>query len=88
MAAPWSSSRIRASGSNRYPFDQENYKSRNVIERSIGRSKDFRATATRYDKTVRNFLAGIYFAAVVIWWISWVQIPKTSPSSSCSRRPA
>ena len=54
---------------NRYPFDQEKYKSRNVIERTIGRIKDFRAIATRYDKTARNFLAGICLAAAVIWWI-------------------
>jgi transposase len=55
---------------NRYPFDQDKYKSRNVIERTIGRIKDFRAIATRYDKTARNFLAGICLAAVVIWWIN------------------
>ena len=54
----------------RYPFDQEKYKARNVIERTIGRIKDFRAIATRYDKTARNFLAGICLAAAVIWWIN------------------
>ena len=55
---------------NRYPFDAEKYRTRNVIERSIGRIKDFRAIATRYDKTARNFLAGICLAAVIIWWIN------------------
>jgi transposase len=55
---------------NRYPFDAEKYKTRNIIERSIGRIKDFRAIATRYDKTARNFLAGICLAAAVIWWIN------------------
>jgi hypothetical protein len=39
----------------------------------MGRIKDFRAIATRYDKTARDFLAGICLAAVLIWWISWVQ---------------
>ena len=29
--------------------------------------KQFRAVATRYDKTGRNFLAAIYLAAAIIW---------------------
>lgn|SRR5512135_756210 len=53
-----------------YPFDENRYKARNVIERSMGRIKDFRAIATRYDKTARNFLAGVCLAAVLIWWIN------------------
>ncbi len=55
---------------NRYPFDDGKYKSHNVIERSIGRIKDFRAIATRYDKTARNFLAGVCLVAAVIWWLN------------------
>jgi transposase len=55
---------------NPYPFDAAKYKTRNVIERSIGRIKDLRAIATRYDKTARNFLAGICLASVIIWWIN------------------
>jgi transposase len=55
---------------NQHPFDENRYKTRNVIERSIGRIKDFRAIATRYDKTARNFLAGVCLAAAVIWWIN------------------
>jgi transposase len=55
---------------NRYPFDAEKYKTRNVIERCIGRIKDFRAIATRYDKTARNFLAGVCLVAAIIWWIN------------------
>ena len=55
---------------NRYPFDDDKYKSRNVIERTIGRMKDFRAIATRYDKTARNFLAGVCLVAAIIWWLN------------------
>jgi transposase len=55
---------------NRYPFDAQRYKARNVIERSIGRIKDFRTIATRYDNTARNFLAGVCLAAALIWWIN------------------
>ena len=40
----------KANRVNLYPFDAEKYKTRNVVERSIGRIKDFRAIATRYDK--------------------------------------
>ena len=60
----------KANRVRRYPFDPEKYKLRNVIERSFGRIKDFRAIATRYDKTARNFLAGICLAAAVIWWVN------------------
>ena len=50
-------------------FDAATYRQRNLIERAFCRLKDWRAIATRYDKTARNFLAGICLAAVLIWWI-------------------
>ncbi|MDD3276838.1 MAG: IS5/IS1182 family transposase, partial [Kiritimatiellales bacterium] len=31
------------------------------------RLKQFRAIATRYDKTARNFLAAIHLVSAVIW---------------------
>ena len=49
--------------------DPVRYKSRNVIERSFNRLKDWRGIATRYDKTARNFLSGICLAAAVTYWI-------------------
>ena len=51
------------------PFDVIAYRQRNLIERAFCRLKDWRAIATRYDKTARNFLAGICLAAAIIWWI-------------------
>jgi len=33
------------------------------------RLKDYRRIATRYDKLATNFLAAIYLAAAVIWWL-------------------
>jgi transposase len=36
----------------------------------FARLKDFRRIATRYDKLARNFLAGAFIAAVVIWWLN------------------
>lgn len=49
------------------PFDKEMYKARHLIENFYCRLKQFRAIATRYDKTARNFLAAIHLAAAVIW---------------------
>jgi transposase len=51
---PNKSNRVR-----RFPFNGQLYRLRNVIERTFCRLKDFRAIATRYDKTARNFLAGL-----------------------------
>ena len=51
------------------PFDAVAYRQRNLIERAFCRLKDWRAIATRYDKTARNFLAGGSLAATLIWWI-------------------
>jgi transposase len=48
-------------------FDQELYKARHLIENFFCKLKQFRAIATRYDKTARNFLAAIYLAAATIW---------------------
>ncbi len=49
------------------PFDREVYNWRHLIENFFCKLKQFRAIATRYDKTARNFLAAIHLAAAVIW---------------------
>ncbi|MEO0520981.1 MAG: transposase, partial [Cyanobacteria bacterium P01_A01_bin.116] len=38
-----------------------------LIENFFAKLKQYRAIATRYDKTDRNFLSAIYLAASVIW---------------------
>ena len=43
------------------------YCERNLVERFFNKLKHFRAIATRYDKTSRNFLAAIHLTATVIW---------------------
>jgi transposase len=48
-------------------YDRELFKARHLIENFFARLKQFRAIATRYDKTKRNFLAAIHLAAAVIW---------------------
>ncbi len=48
-------------------FDRHLYKGRHLIENFFAKLKQFRAIATRYDKTARNFLAGVHLAATAIW---------------------
>ena len=48
-------------------YDRDLYKTRHLIENFFAKLKQFRAIATRYDKTARNFLAGIHLAATTIW---------------------
>ena len=48
-------------------YDKELYKTRPLIENFFCKLKQYRAIATRYDKTARNFLAAVYLAASVIW---------------------
>jgi len=48
-------------------FDRELYKVRHLIENFFAKLKQFRAIATRYDKTARAFLSGIHLAATAIW---------------------
>ena len=50
-------------------YDKELYKARHLIENCFCKLKQFRAIATRYDKTARNFLAAIHLASAVIWLI-------------------
>ena len=48
-------------------YDKEMYKARHLIENFFCKLKQYRAIATRYDKTARNFLAAIHLAVAVIW---------------------
>ena len=62
--------RKRSDGS--YPeqakdFDKELYKQRNVVERLIGRLKEHRRIATRYDKLAESFKAFVILGCVRIW---------------------
>ena len=50
-------------------FDPRAYKARNLIERAFCRLKDWRAIATPYDKTARNFFAGLCLAVAVTHWL-------------------
>lgn len=48
-------------------YDAVVYKERNKVERGVNALKQFRRVATRYEKTARNFLGVVLFAAITIW---------------------
>ncbi len=47
--------------------DADLYKERHLVECFIGKLKQFRRIATRYEKTARNFLAMINIACFMAW---------------------
>ncbi len=47
-------------------YDRDLYAACHLIEHFFCRLKQYRAIATRYDKTARNFLAAVQLAASVI----------------------
>jgi transposase len=48
------------------PYDKNEYKKRNVVERFINVIKHCRRVATRYEKTARNFLGVVLFASTLV----------------------
>lgn len=47
--------------------DPELYKARHLIENFFQKIKQFRAIATRYDKTAKNFLGALFLVGSYIW---------------------
>ena len=43
------------------------YAERNLVERFFHTIKHFRGIATRYEKTARNFLAGLHLVCAMAW---------------------
>ena len=50
-------------------FDAGLYRDRNVVERAFNRLKGWRGIATRYDKSARNYRAGVLVACITLFWI-------------------
>ena len=48
-------------------YDRHIYQARHLIENFFCKLKQFRAIATRYDKTASNFLGAVHLAAATIW---------------------
>jgi transposase len=60
--------RRRGSAGGRPPtFNPDIYKRRNVVERCFNQLKQYRAIATRYDKTALSYQAMIDLATLLIW---------------------
>ena len=58
----------RGSRGGRPPsFDAEDYKGRNVVERSFNVFKQWRGLATRYDKLAITYRGGAVLRAITIW---------------------
>ena len=47
------------------PFDKALYRQRNHVERLIGRLKQYRRIATRYEKRAANYAAMVTIAAII-----------------------
>jgi len=47
--------------------DKKGYRGRNVVERCVGRLKEFRRIATRYEKLALNFAGMVTLAMIVIY---------------------
>jgi transposase len=56
-----------ATGGRPPTFDRGAYRRRNVVERCFQRLKQFRAIATRYDKTAESYRAMIDLATLTLW---------------------
>lgn len=57
----------RSNRNNPATYDKDIYKDRHLIENFFAKLKQYRAIATRYDKTAQNFLGAIYLVATMIW---------------------
>ena len=55
------------SRAKKHPLDEHLYKTRHLIECCFSKLKQFRRIATRYEKTVQNYLSMIALAAIILW---------------------
>lgn len=68
--------RLGQAGGHPPAFDHEQYRRRNTIERCIGKLKQHRAVATRYDKRDYIFNDLLATAAIVIWLRDLIKEPS------------
>ena len=48
-------------------FDRRAYRERNLVERLVGKLKQFRRVATRYEKLAAHYLAFVQLASAMVW---------------------
>lgn len=56
----------RSNRTTKRRWNKRKYKSRNLVERFVNRIKHYRRIATRYEKTARNYLGFVHFAATLV----------------------
>ena len=56
----------RTTRKGRFDFDRDMYRWRHLIENTFAKLKEFRAVATRYDKTDASYAAAIHLAGAII----------------------
>ena len=56
----------RTTRKGQFDFDRDMYRSRHLIENTFAKLKEFRAVATRYDKTDTSYAATIHLAGAII----------------------
>jgi transposase len=56
----------KANRKARIPYDKAMYRWRHLVENFFAKLKEFRAIASRYDKTDESFRANIHLAAAII----------------------
>ncbi|MEU5869821.1 transposase [Nonomuraea sp. NPDC047529] len=54
-------------GGRPHVYEALTYKHRNLVERCIGKLKQWRAIATRFDKLAGSYLAGVTIASLMLW---------------------
>jgi transposase len=52
-----------------HPLNRAAYRRRNIIERMLGRLKNWKRIATRYDRLAVNYLAAIALVATITQWL-------------------
>jgi transposase len=57
----------RANRSSLRDYDRQLYGEHHLIENFYAKIEQFRAIATRYEKTAHNFLAAVHLVASVVW---------------------
>jgi transposase len=62
--------RRRRRGGRPPTFDADAYRRRNVVERCVGRLKQWRSVATRYEKRAANYRAVVVIASLMVWLTS------------------
>jgi transposase len=57
----------RADQADNPDFDRAVYRERNLVERLVGKLKQFRRVATRSDKLAPHYLAFVQLASIMVW---------------------